>query len=132
MTRPISKDHLSIIEEFKRYGFTKLISGDKYLLTILRREYRDSLRIFKSGYGVSAGRTGSMYGTYDIFGDKVLYYYDIRRKEEFVDFLVRKFFELNPDPKQCIKRVFTKMLHYHGLCWPECSHDGKPRIKRKI
>ncbi len=132
MARPISKIHLLRIEEFEKYGFIEPKPNEHYLLKLLRTTHRDTLRIFKSGHGISAGRTGSSIGTYEVFGGKVIYYYDIRRKEEFVEFLVKKFFVLNQYPDEYIRRVFTKMLHYHGLCWEGCAHDGKHRVKRKV
>lgn len=90
-------------------------------------QYGKYLRIFNVGCHISVGRTGAKYGTYDIFGDRICYYYDIRRKKEFVDFLIGKFYEKNQNPDADIRCVFTRILHTHKLHWFGCRHDGKDR-----
>ena len=118
-------EYLSKIEEFEIKGFIK--SSDNYILNKLRTKYGEHLRIFNAGYNISAGRTGAKYGTYDIFGDKVCYYYDISKEKEFVDFLVMKFYKKNPNPGRDIRKVFTRILHAYKLHWLGCRHGGKNR-----
>lgn len=111
----------SEIYEFETNGFVR--SSYSYTLCRLRIQYGKYLRIFNSEYG----RTRAKYGTRDIFGDKIYYYYDIRRKKEFIDFLVGKFYEKNQNPDADIRSVFTRILHAHKLHWFGCRHGGKDR-----
>lgn len=121
--------YLSEIDEFEINGFIKS-PGNSYILTRLRIHHGEYLRIFNAGFNISAGRTGSKYGIYDVFGDRICYYYDIRREKEFVDFLVKKFYEKNPNPDSGIRKVFTRILHSHKLHWFGCVHEGKDRCDK--
>jgi hypothetical protein len=85
-------------------------------------------KIFSPGNKLSIGRNDAKYGLYDIFGDKMCYYYDARREDDFTDFVVAKFLEKNPDPDSEIRKAFTRLLHNYGLCWFGCSHEGKKRF----
>ena len=120
-----------IIGEFETKGFIEPPSNSSYILNKLRDQYREYLKIFNSGFGVSAGRTGSRYGTYDIFGDRICYYYDIRKEKEFVNHLVKKFYDNNPVPDKEIRKVFTRILHIHRLHWYGCRHSAKIRYDVK-
>lgn len=43
---------------------------------------------------------------------------NIRRDKEFIEFLVKKFFDENPEPDKEIRKIFTRILHYHNtLVW---------------
>ena len=118
--------YLELMDEFEIKGFVKCPSGNQSL-NKLREQYGEYLKIFNSGYNISVGRTGAKYGTYDIFGDRTCYYYDIRKEKEFVNYLVEKFYEKNPDPDKEIRKVFTRILHIHRLHWFGCRHGGKIR-----
>ena len=125
------KKHLSdVIGEFETKGFIESQS-DSYILARLRNQYREYLKIFSSGFGVSAGRTGSKYGIYDIFGNRICYYYDSRKESQFVDHLVKKFYDKNPVPDKEIRKVFTRILHVHRLHWYGCRHSAKIRYDVK-
>lgn len=114
------------LEEFKTKGFIKAI-GQSDFLAQLRERYAEYLRIFAAGNNNSVGKIGA-YGSFDIFGNRICYYYDKRKENDFVDFIVEKFFEKNPEPNMEIRKVFTRILHQHGLCWAGCIHTGKPKI----
>lgn len=126
MRKPIK--YLLHFEEFETKGFIKT-PGESDLLVQLRWRYGKYLKIFNAGHNISIGRTGAKYGSYDIFGSKLCYYYDKRREKDFINFLVEKFFEKNPDADSDIRKVFTRVLHSHGLCWFGCVH-GKLRAFR--
>jgi hypothetical protein len=108
------------VQEFETKGFIKHIDG--YLLPILRNSYGRYLRIFNSGYNVSAGRSGAKYGTYEVFGERICYYYDYRKEKEFTNHLVDIFYRKNPIPDIGAKKSFTRLLHAHGLHWAGCIH----------
>lgn len=124
MRKPIK--YLPFIKEFETNGFIEA-PGESDILWQLRWRYSKYLKIFNVGHNISIGRSGARYGPYDIFGSKVCYYYDNRRKNDFIDFLVKKFFEKNPEPDSEIRKVFTRILHAYGLCWFGCVHSSKPR-----
>lgn len=115
------------LKEFEINGFVKS-SDESDLLTQLRRHYGRYLKKFSAGHNISIGTAGAKYGSYDLFGDRICYYYDIRKEENFIDFLVKKFLEKNPDPNSEIRKVFTRILHTYGLCWFGCIHRGKKRF----
>lgn len=122
-----------MIEEFRSKGFVKCISKNNQGLIKLRELYGEHLKILNFGNKISAGRTGSKYGIYEIFGNKICYYFDERRSKEFVNYLVEIFYDKNPNPDKEIRKAFTRMLHAHRLHWFGCVHSGKPRydIKNK-
>ena len=62
---------------------------------------------------------------HEMFGDKICYYYDIIREDDFINFLVKKSLEKNPDPNREMRKVFMKLLHNHGLCWFGYIHLDK-------
>lgn len=78
------------------------------------------IRFFRSGSVSTSGKGSIKYSSSDIFGDRHAYCFDIKRKKEFVDFLVTKFFKVNKDPDDNIRKAFSRILHQHGLHWEEC------------
>lgn len=106
------------LDEFKEKGFV-IRTANAYVLNKLRIIYGGNLKIFKVKRSSEA-----KFGIYDIFGIRLYCYYDIRRKEEFVKFLVDLFYKNNPDPDQEIRKVFTNFLHLHNLHWHGCTHKG--------
>lgn len=119
--------YLTTIEEFETKGFVESPYNASYILKKLRQKFGENLKLFNTGYNLAIGRTGAKYGTYDIFGKRLCYYYDVRRNKEFVDFLVNKFFDKNPEPDKEIRKSFTRILHSHRLHWFGCVHSGKTR-----
>lgn len=119
-----------LIEEFESKGFVEPFSN-RPLIQKLRKKYSQHFKIFDGGCKTSAGRLTKC-GVYKIFGKRIIYYYDIRRKEEFVDFLINKFYGNNPDPGRELKSQFTRILHSHGLCWPGCGFHNIPIVVRKF
>ncbi len=118
-----------LIKEFESKGFVEPFSN-RYVIRKLRKN-NQYFKIFDGGYKTSAGRLTKC-GVYKIFGKRIIYYYDIRRKEEFVDFLINKFYGNNPDPDRELKSQFTRILHSHGLCWPGCGLHNIPIVVRKF
>lgn len=102
------------LEEFNKNGFIE-ISRNGNVLKALRREYSQYYRVFKS-VNKSKG-INVKYGTYDLFGDILNYYYDIRHKDKFVSFLEKKFREYNDDYDTNVGKrgAFTRLLHMHSL-----------------
>ena len=116
-------DRVDDVQELNEKGFAKT-SGR--LLYYMRNNDVPNIKIFRAGGRVSSGSKGSIkYSFSDIFGDRHTYCFDIRRKKEFVDFLVAKFFMVNEDPDSNIRKVFTRLLHQHGLHWDECRCGKK-------
>lgn len=113
------------VYEFETKGFVKTPHRNVIVLHMLRCQYGEYLRMFRAGSKTSVGRSKATYGTYDIFGDKISFYYDIRKEAEFVNFLIELFYEKNPNPDMEIRKAFTRMLHLHNLHWPGCFHRGK-------
>lgn len=111
------------LEEFEIVGFIK---SQPDLLRQLRMNYET--KIFGPGHKLSVGKSDAKHGSYDIFGARICYYYNARREEDFINFLVAKFFEINPNPDSEIRKVFTRILHNYGLCWFGCRHEGKKRL----
>lgn len=125
-----------LLKEFEDKGFVPSFSNSRFL-SKLRERY--SYKVFNAGCKISAGRL-SKYGIYEVFGKRMTYYYDIKRKDEFVNFLVEKFYSQNPDASSDLQGSFTRLLHIHGLCWAGCVlHNSainirkfKNTIKKKI
>lgn len=116
-------DNVCEIQEFNKKGFAKTSNR---LLYYIRNNYVPDTKIFRPCRTVSSGNKGSAkYSSSDIFGCHSSYCFDKKRKKEFVDFLVTKFLEVNKDPDENIRKVFTRMLHSHGLHWDECSCEKK-------
>lgn len=68
-----------------------------------------------------SGSKGSIKYSYStIFGDHHVYCFDIKRKKEFVDFLMAKFFMVNEHPD-------VRILHQYGLHWGGCC---KKNVKK--
>ena len=111
------------ISEFEKNGFVR---SHHNTINKLRSSslYRKYFRIFKSAM-IDTNRRNPKYSARDIFGDKLVYYYDKRREKEFINFLVERFYEKNPQPDQYMRRTFTRILHHHNLCWHGCCHAGK-------
>ena len=114
------------LKEFETVGFVKSRSD---LLQRLRVYYGRYLKIFCPAKRRSLGRNYAKYGSYELFGDKICYYYDVRREDEFINFLVNKFLEENPEPDSNIRKVFTGLLHNYGLCWFGCRHEVKKELR---
>lgn len=128
---PISDKSLREIEEFISLGFARSTDA---LLRYMRRNddsCTSHIRIFRPGVSARAGRQGSTtYTSSDIFGCTfgLLYLYDIRRKEEFVDFLVDKFIASNPNPDTGIRKAFTRILHTNKLHWKGCCRMNRGKV----
>lgn len=111
------------IQELNKKGFARISSR---LLYYIRTNYMSDIKFFRPGSITTSGSKGSIkYSSSDVFGDHHAYCFDIKRKKEFVDFLVGKFFRVNGDPGSGIRKVFTRILHQHGLHWDECRCGKK-------
>lgn len=116
-------DSVDEIQELNEKGFAKKSSR---LLYYIRNNDMPDIKIFRTGSTASSGGKGSVkYSSSDVFGDRHAYCFDIRRKKEFVDFLVAKFFMANENPDANIRKAFTRVLHSHGLHWDECRCGKK-------
>lgn len=113
----IPKD-IDDITEFELMGFA---GASSRLLVYIRRHYM-LIRIFSNARSKGANRS---YGSGKVFGDYRKYYYKIDYKDEFVEFLVKKFYENNPDPCPGLKMAFTRMLHQNRLHWKGCTCTNK-------
>lgn len=121
MARPKGKDCLLEIRELKEKGF---IRSSKRLLYYVRTECDLDIKIFRTGVTTGSGRKGK-YSSIDIFGERHNYCYDIDRKKEFIDFLVTKFLAKNGNADMNIRKVFSRLLHTHGLHWEGCYCRNK-------
>lgn len=111
------------IQEFNKKGFARISSR---LLYYIRTNDMSDIKFFRHGSITTSGSKGSIkYSSSDIFGDHHAYCFDIKRKKEFVDFLVAKFFGVNEDPDNGMRKVFTRVLHQHGLHWDGCRCGKK-------
>ena len=112
------------IQEFNEKGFARI---SKRLLYHIRTNNVPDIKFFRPGsMSPSSGRKVLVrYSSSDIFGDHHVYCFDIKRKKEFVDFLVEKFFRMNEYPEIGMRKVFTRILHDHGLHWDECRCKEK-------
>lgn len=119
-----------LIKEFESKGFVESFSN-RYLIRKLRKRHNQYFKIFDGGCKTSAGRLTKC-GIYQIFGKRIIYYYDIRRKQEFVDFLINKFYGHNLEPGKELKSQFTRILHSHGLCWSGCVFHNSPIVARRF
>lgn len=102
------------LEEFGKNGFIEIMPHGS-LLKALRREYGEYYRVFKSA-NKSKG-INVKYSTYDLFGEILNYYYDIRHKDKFISFLEKKFKDHNHDhdTNHGKKGAFTRLLHEYCL-----------------
>ena len=106
------------IQELDKKGFAR---SSYKLLRYIRKNKMVDIKFFKVGANSLSGSKGdAKYSAVDIFGDHFTYYFYISRKKEFVNFLVDKFLMQNKDPDKNLRKVFTKILHSHGLHWEEC------------
>lgn len=111
------------IQELNEKGFVR---SSPRLLYRIRINDMSNVKFFRPNVGASAGTKGSAkYSSIDVFGGHIVYCFDIRRKKEFVDFLVAKFFGANGDPDESIRKAFTRILHSNGLHWEGCSCTNK-------
>lgn len=116
-------DNVREVQELNEKGFART-SGR--LLYYVRNNDMLDIRFFRPGTITVSGSKGSIkYSSSDIFGDRSCYCFDIKRKKEFVDFLVVKFLNVNEDPDENIRKVFTRILHQHRLHWDECRCGKK-------
>lgn len=118
--------YLPEVHEFETEGFVKS-SHNSTVLDRLRSQYGKYLKTFNAGNNNSIGRSGARYGSYDVFGSRICYYYDIRKEGKFVDFITKLFYDNNPSPNEEIRKVFTRVMHVHGLHWFGCRHQGMRR-----
>ena len=115
MGRRICENSLKEIQELNKKGFVRKTSR---LLYYIRNSDRPDIKFFRSGSVSASGSKGDVkYSSYDIFGEHFVYFFDVRRKKEFVDFLVAKFLTTNKNPDANIRKAFTRILHSHGLNW---------------
>ena len=111
------------IIEFERQGYVKS-EGNSNTIKKLRRKYRTYFKIFDSSVFRYHGRNPK-YSSEQLFGERLIFYYDIRREKEFVDYIVKIFYDKNSQPNREMRASFTRILHYHNLCWFGCYHGGK-------
>ena len=124
-TRSETKDVPEEIIEFEIIGFSR--TSDKLLDYI--RKNNILVKIFNSTKTKGANRSN---GPVKILGEYYRYYYKIEHKKEFVDFLVEKFYKINPSPEQNIRKAFTRLLHNNGLHWTRCCRDNRYKYKNNI
>lgn len=123
MLNMVKNEKKGDVQELNEKGFAKISSR---LLYYIRMNNISDIKFFRPSFMTTSGSKGSIrYSSSDIFGDHCAYCFDIKRKKEFVDFLVAKFFMVNENPDHGIRKVFTRILHQHGLHWDECSCDKK-------
>lgn len=119
--------HMVELDEFEFRGFVSYPKRPG-VLRRLRIHYNEYFRIFKCGIHGSGSCRPSRCSTIDIFGRRLHYCYDIRRKYDFVKFLVDEFYKENPLADTNMRSQFTRLLHSHGLCWRGCWHLSKEKI----
>lgn len=107
------------IIEFEERGFAR---ASEKLLKYIRINKKILIKIFSPAKTKGANRSN---GPIKIIGDYYRYYYKIDCKKKFVDFLVEKFYKMNPDPNSGKKMAFTRMLHTNGLHWEGCKHKKR-------
>ena len=106
------------IQELNEKGFARI---SQRLLYYIRANNMPDIKFFRPcSINASGCKVSVRYSSSDIFGDHHVYCFDIKRKKEFVDFLVGKFFRMNEDPDSGIRKAFTRILHQHGLHWDGC------------
>lgn len=108
------------ILEFELIGFARV---SRNLLKYIRRN-NVSIKIFSSAKTKGAKR---LHGSTRILGEYYRYYYKVDHKNEFVNFLVDKFYKNNPLPSVGMRIAFTHILHDNGLHWEGCGHKNKDR-----
>lgn len=107
------------IRELNEKGFVR--TSDILLYYIRTTCNIQDIKFFRPSSIAISGSKGSVkYSCSAIFGDHRVYCFDIKRKKEFVDFLVAKFFMANACPDVNKRKVFTRILHQHGLHWEGC------------
>lgn len=106
------------IRTLKDIGYVRSSSRLLYHIRTKNQDLKGiEIRFFDPRIGSSS--LGSIkYSCWDILGERHIYYFDIEKKEKFVNFLVNKFYEKNPDPERGLKKAFTRLLHLHRLHWP--------------
>lgn len=68
--------------------------------------------------------TGHFYVTAtELFGKRLVLWYDNTHPTKMVRFLTTKFLLKNPSPSPVLRSCFTKLLHNHNLCWYGCEHS---------
>lgn len=106
------------VQELNEKGYIKT---SPRLLYYIRTNNMFDIKFFRPGVARSSGSKGSSeYSSIDIFGEYCVYCYDIGHIKEFVDFLVSKFFSVNENPDDSIRKAFTRILHSNGLHWKGC------------
>lgn len=116
-----------IIQIFLEQGYARSSAILLYNIRAKIPEFEGMhIRFFDSKIGGSS--QGSMkYSIRDILGENnYMYYFNIDNTEKFVNFLVKKFYEKNPNPEKGLKKAFTRLLHLHGLHWSE-EYIGKKK-----
>lgn len=118
-----------LIKKFIKQGYARSSSILLHNIRIKNPELRDvQIRVFGPNSGGSGSLGSIKYTSMDMLGERYTYYFDIERKEKFANFLVKKFYENNPNPEKGLKKAFTRLLHLHRLHWSE-EYTGK---KKKI
>lgn len=117
------------IDEFEKYGFIRSTRSSG-TINKLRLSHGEYFRIFKSSIIDTMSRNPK-YSACDVFGETFVFCYDERREQEFINFLVDKFYEKNPQPSRGVRTAFTRILHQHNLCWQGCHHPGKKAIGKE-
>jgi hypothetical protein len=119
-----------IIEKFVEQGY---IRSSPILLRNIRVNNQKlngiHIKIFAPSSGGHRSHGSIKYTSMDILGERYAYYFDVERKEKFVDYLVEKFYKKNPNPERGLKSAFTRLLHLHGLRW---SDEYVGRNKRNL
>lgn len=120
-----------MLDEFDAKGFVSYNRNKGKFLAVLRSNYGEYYRIFKTAHTGKRRKEFVRFGTFELFGKRLMYYYDVRRKEEFVDFLVKLFYEKNPEPDSGAKSVFTRLLNYHALSWTQKIDEKDEKYEKE-
>jgi|SRR3989304_1909865 len=124
---------MSIKEEIKMFverGYARSSTTLLYRIRIKDPELNGiQIRFFDPKSGGSKSLGSIKYTSRDMLGETYTYYFDIERREEFANFLVKKFYENNPNPEKGLKKAFTKLLHLNRLNWSE-EYTGKKKKSR--
>lgn len=116
-----------VIKRFIEQGYLRSSSILLYNIRIRHPELEGiQVKFFEPRSGGSSSIGSIKYSGRDILGDVYTYYFDVERREEFANFLVKKFYKNNPNPEKGLKKAFTKLLHVHGLHWSE-EYTGKKK-----
>lgn len=96
--------------ELKEKGFRRGIVSEKF------RSEHPRLKVVQ----LKALSKAASYSFFDLFGERMQYYYLKERGGEFSRFLEEKFFKRNLHPSKKMLRSFSALLHMNGLHWSGC------------